>query len=765
MTIGTAVRRVEDERLLKGNGYYVGDVHFPGQCEAAILRSQHAHAKIESIDYHAAISIPGVIRVFTANDLPADLKPIPMRLSPEKSLEYALQYPLAKEIVRYVGEPIAVVVAENRYIAEDALDYITVKYQPLPPVTSVEEALRTNAPILHEKIGSNDLYVIRSKKGEAKKFMKDCPFVVEKELYVQRHSGIPMETRGVVANPQANGSIDVFGAAKVVHFNQRVLADLLNMEMEKVRLVELNVGGGFGVRGEFYPEDFLIPFIALQIKRPVRWVEDRLEHMKTTNHSREQKHHLKIGFDETGRIHAFIDEIFVDTGSYIRTHGITVPELTQGMIPGPYDFRHIEINTHVVSTNKPPIGTYRGPGRFEGTFVRERMIDIVAKYLGLDPAIVRERNLIQPEQMPYTNGISALGQQIEFDSGNYPSIIRHACKLSDWKRFDEKKKAAHEKRRLIGKGMAMFVEKSGFGPWEYAEVELTADGEIVCKSGLADVGQGVKTMLSQICSEQLGVPYQKIRVFHGDTRIVKKGNGAFATRGTVVGGNAAWHASKLLKEKILDIASDKLQLAKKDLYLSNESVIDVKNDEVVMSLKEVAHCANKDNIPLKTKYTFHADHMNYPYGVHTAEVEIDPDTGKVTLLDYQIVYDVGKAINPLLIEGQLIGGMAQGLGGSLYEELKYDDMGQLITGTFMDYLIPTANEVPEVKTAILEDAPSPLNELGVKGAGEGGTVAVAPAIANAIMNALEGYDFEITSLPIRPEIIRHAIKRGKGVKK
>src|SRR5699024_6323509 len=413
-----------------------------------------------------------------------------------------------------------------------------------------------------------------------------CSNILEEDLYIQRHTGIPIEPRGLLAVCDKENHLTVYGAAKVVHFNHKILATLLGMDMEQIRLVENDVGGGFGVRGEFYPEDYLIPFIALKIGKPVKWIEDRLEHMQATNHSREQKHHVKVGFDHTGKIHLFQDDIFVDTGAYIRTHGITVPELTQGMLPGPYDFKAIEINTHTVATNKTPVGTYRGPGRFEGTFVRERVMDLVAKQLNIDADVIRERNLIPNEKMPYTNHIHALGQKIEFDSGSYLSVLQKAKESVDWDYFHERKQISEAKGKLRGLGIGMFVEKSGLGPWEFSEVGINNQGEWYCKSGLADVGQGVKTMLAQVCSEQLDVPYNQFKIIHGDTDKVEKGHGSFATRGTVVGGNAAWGAAKSLKEKLLKAASDYLDIQVQDLNFRGEKIINQK-DEILLDLDQL----------------------------------------------------------------------------------------------------------------------------------------------------------------------------------
>ncbi|MFZ7945230.1 xanthine dehydrogenase family protein molybdopterin-binding subunit, partial [Neobacillus sp. 19] len=644
MSIGTSVKRIEDPRLITGKGQYVGDIKLPDQCEAVIIRSPHAHANIASIHIEKAKNHPDVFMIMTGQDLPADLSPIPMRLAPNDALTKALQYPLAKEKVRYVGEPVVMVVAASRYVAEDAADLIDIVYEPLTPITDVHKAIQPETDVLHPEIGSNDLFIIHSEKGNVEEHFKKCPHVLEEDLYVQRHSGIPMETRGLLALVGEDQRLTVYGPTKVVHFNHQILATLLHKDPKDIRFIETDVGGGFGPRGEFYPEDYLIPYAALQLGRPVKWIEDRLEHMKATNHSREQKHRVKVGFDENGRILALKDEIFVDTGAYIRTHGVTVPVLTQGMFAGPYDIEALEFITHVVATNKTPTGTYRGPGRFEGTFVRERIIDIVAKKLHLDPTVVRERNLIQPEQMPYSNGISALGQVVEYDSGDYPGILETAQKAMEWEQFSDKKIQAAKEGRIIGLGFAMFVEKSGLGPWEFCEVEFLENGNLLCKTGLADIGQGVKTALAQICAEQLGIPYSNVSVIHGDTDVVEKGNGSFATRGTVVGGSAAWYASAALKRKIVQAAAERFCLPADDLDVKEQSIIQLSNQQEVCPLEHIIKECRNQGVELREKYTFSIDHMSYPYGIHAAEVAVDLETGKVKIEKYYIAYDVGRAI-------------------------------------------------------------------------------------------------------------------------
>ncbi|WP_286886537.1 xanthine dehydrogenase family protein molybdopterin-binding subunit [Aneurinibacillus sp. UBA3580] len=760
MSIGSSVKRIEDVALLTGQGRYAGDIQLPGQCEAVVVRSPHAHAKILSIQTEAAARLPGVLLIVTAQDLPQDLPPIPMRLSPEGALEYALQYPLAKERVRYVGEPVVLVVAANRYVAEDAAEAVNIQYEPLPPLADTDSALAAGDNLLHPTIGSNDVFLIHSEKGSVDDKLAQCPYVLQEELYVQRHTGVPLETRGLVAACEANGRLTVYGPTKVVHFNHKILCRLLKKESKDIRYVETDVGGGFGPRGEFYPEDYLIPYAALQLERPVRWIEDRLEHLLATNHSREQKHRVTVGFDKEGRIMALRDEIFVDTGAYIRTHGVTVPALAQAMFTGPYDIEALEFITHVVVTNKTPTGTYRGPGRFEGTFVRERIIDMIARKLQLDPVFVREKNIIPPEKLPYSNGISALGQVVELDSGDYLHILQEVRKAVDWDGFTQRKKDAAAQGKLLGLGLAMFVEKSGLGPWEYAEIDILENGDVYCKTGLADVGQGMKTMIAQVCSDQLGIPCTRVKVLHGDTDTVKKGNGSFATRGTVMGGSAAWLAAASLKDRLLCAAAEWVRMPREKLDMREEAIVEAKTGRILLSYHDMVQRCVEAGISLHEEHTFSASHMTYPYGVHAAEVEIDKDTGQVKILKYYIGYDIGRAINPLLVKGQLIGGMAQGLGGAFYEELRYSETGQLLSGTFMDYLIPSSMEVPHIDIALFENAPSPRNPLGVKGAGEGGTVAVAPALANAICDALEAYNFEIKSLPIRPEIIRSAIRQA-----
>lgn len=759
MTIGEAIKRIEDPRLLVGKGQYVADVRVPGMLEACVVRSPYAHAKILGVDSSAASAIKGVVAVVTASDLPSDLQPIPMRLTPAPELAHTLQMPLASSVVRYAGEPVAVIIADSRYIAEDAAEQVLVAYEMLPAVTDIRAAMRADAPLLYPMLGSNTVYTIATKKGDSEQALRQAPYRLTLDFAIQRHAAIPIETRGLVVIPDAEGRIHVYGPTKVVHFNRIILASLLNCDPALIHFIETDVGGGFGARGEFYPEDFLIPFIARNVGQPVRWIEDRMEHLKATNHSREQRHHLTVGFDDSGRLQGLEDEIWVNTGAYIRTHGVTVPELTQAMLPGPYDWPAFHLLTHVVVTNKTPMGTYRAPGRYEGTFVRERLVEAVASTLHLDPTVVRDRNFIKSGQMPYSVGTHGLGEDVVFDSGDYSRLLAIAKEHMHWAGFPGRKAKAREQGHLRGMGWAFFVEKSGLGPWEEARVGLDVEGAFYCHSGLAALGQGIETLLAQLISDRLGIKPEQIKLVHGDTDVVPAGNGSFASRGTATGGIAAYLAAEELRRRILMVSERRFEATPLDLQLGPEGASQVGSPSKRMDWRQVAAYAGKVGVELDVRERYDVPHMTYPYGVHAAEVDIDRDTGRISIERYLIAYDVGRAVNPALVKGQIIGGMVQGLGGALLEELAYDNDGQLLSGTFMDYLLPTSCEAPDIEVIITEDAPSRHNPLGVKGCGEGGTTGVGAALANAVADALDAPPQAFTELPIRPETVRVWIQR------
>jgi carbon-monoxide dehydrogenase large subunit len=762
-TFGTSVRRKEDPRLLTGRGKYAADFRLPGMLHGAVVRSPHAHARLGAIRTKAALGLHGVAAVITGDELGA-IGRIPVRLGPRPSIVACLQPPLARDKVRYVGEPVAFVVAESRYVAEDALDLVEIDYEPLPPVADARRGAERGASVLHESIDGNVVAVLHTQKGDGAAAMAGAHTRVKERFAVQRHTGVPMETRGLTAAFNAGtGVLSLWGVAKVPHFNRQVLADLLDYPEHLIQFVELEVGGGFGVRGEFYPEDLLVPWAARRLGRPVQWIEDRREHLMATNHSRQQWHETEIGFDRDGRIVALVDRFVTDMGAYIRTHGVVVPELTAALLPGPYRVPNYTSEIHCVLTNKTPTGTYRGPGRFECTFVRERLMDIAAARLGVDPLDLRRRNFITPAEMPYDVGGASLAQRTVYDCGDYASALDAALGALDYPAAREQQAEARRQGRYVGIGVGCLVEKAGLGPWEYARVEVDATGHVVVYSGIAAVGQGIDTTLAQVCADELNVSPESITVVHGDSARVPFGVGGFASRGAAVALPAMTGAARKVRDKILRVAEGVLEAAAADLVLEGGAVHVRGVPDRTVSFRTLARAAVPGPAGMEpglyAEHFFEAPKMTYPYGTHAAMVEVDVETATITILRYAIAYDVGKAVNPMIVDGQLVGALAQGIGGAIFEELAYDDQGQLLTTTFMDYLIPTAMEMP-VSTAvrILEDTPTPLNPLGVKGAGEGGSSGCGGALANAVSDALSPLGISITALPLSPDRLSALIR-------
>ena len=771
--IGARLTRHEDLRFITGAGKYVADVRLPDMAHAVVFRSQEAHARVQAISVERARAMPGVLAVFTARDI-GTLGRIPMRLQPRAQLIECLQKPIADDRVRYVGEPLALVVAVDRYVAEDALDLIEADFESLPPIASAARGRASDAFLIHPALGSNVVERIVMRVGEPESALSRAPVRLRETFAIQRHTGVPLETRGLLAAyDRGTDALTVWGAAKVPQFNRQILADLLGRPESSIRLVETDVGGGFGPRGEFYPEDFLIPWAAIRLGRPVQWIEDRREHLMATNHSREQQHDLEIGVERDGTIVAMVTRAVVDMGAYIRTNGFVVPERAAAFVPGPYRVRDFLAEVDCVFTNKTPIGSYRGPGRFEASFVRERAIDVVARELGLDPATVRTRNFVQPHEMPYNVGTKALGHDLIYDSGDYPSQFDRTLREIDYRGLRAEQARARAEGRHIGIGFACFVEKSGVGPWESARVRIDGSGAVEVLTGVASVGQGVETVLAQICAEQLDVHPSSIAVRHGDTALIPRGGGAYGSRGTVTGGSALWEASRLLRAKLVELAAHRLgqkwEVDARGLEV-RDGRVGVPGTDIAMTFRELAHAAMPGQpMPagmepgLDVSSYFVVDRTPHPYGTHVAVAEVDPDLGTVKLLKYHITYDVGRAVNPTLVEGQLVGGFAQGLGGALLEELVYSEDAQLLTGSFMEYLLPTAAEMPlTIDVTLLEDAPSPLNALGLKGAGEGGTVGVGAAIANAVEDALAPFGVRVTRLPLSPDAVGALVRAARA---
>ncbi|MFZ0402125.1 MAG: xanthine dehydrogenase family protein molybdopterin-binding subunit, partial [Pseudolabrys sp.] len=636
--IGRSVPRLEDRPLLTGQGRFAADISFPGQWTMRVVRSPAAHGNIRSIDASAALTLPGVHAIWTHADV-AQIPPIPFRLTGLKQLEPYRQLVLAKDVVRYVGEPIAAIFAENAYVAEDAAELLELSIESLEATM-----LATAPPGSYARELTTEPGVLRKTYGDVDAAFRDAHAVISLELSIGRHSGVPLETRGAIARyDEPRDVLELHGAAKVPHWNRDTIAQMLGRKKETVQLYEGHVGGGFGIRGEIYPEDVLVCAAALNFKRPIKWIEDRREHLIAANHSREQHHHIRAAIDAQGRILGVDDEFFHDNGAYMRTHAATVPDLAAAMLPGPYRVPAYRATAHIRLTNKTPCGTYRAPGRYESTFVRERLLDAIAAKVGVDKVEIRKRNLINKSAMPYTLGLDTLGTQIVYDSGDYALLLDKALKAAGW---DDLQKQLGERRKngeTVGAGVAMFVEKSGLGPFDTVRVEIKPDGKIEVITGVASIGQGVETVIAQICADTLGVDYANIRVTHGQTDRIARGMGAFASRVTVMCGEATRLAADKLRTRVLEAAAELMQSRADALDIVNGDIVRAHGPGPSMPLAELARTLPDG---LSAEDTFDSTHMVYPYGVHVAAVRVDTDTGNVAIERYVIAYDIGKAVNP-----------------------------------------------------------------------------------------------------------------------
>lgn len=762
--VGKSVLRKEDGPLLRGQGRFAADINFPNQLHMRVVRSTYAHGRIVSVDLAPALAIPGVVAAWSFKDV-ADIPPIDFRLTRLEQLAAYRQTILAKDKVRYVGDPVAVVFAEDPYLAEDAAEHVEVEIEELPIILHADGEVgefRDGLP--------TETALIEKSYGDVEAAFANAHATVELSLSIGRHSGVPLETRGAIGRYIAETDmLEMYGAAKVPHWNRDQLAKMFGRTAANTNLFEGHVGGGFGVRGELYPEDVLVCLAALRLGRPVKWIEDRRENLIATNHSRQQTHHIRAAIDQTGSILAIDDEFFHDQGGYMRTHAATVPDLAAAMLPGPYRIPAYRARGHIRLTNKTPGGTYRAPGRYESTFVRERLLDAVAAKVGIDGVEVRRRNLIPVSEMPLTRALETLGTDIVLDSGDYAKLLDTALTGVGWTALRAQINERRNAGELVGAGIGMFVEKSGLGPFDDVRITVGIDGRIEVVTGAASVGQGVETVIAQICAEKIGASYDAVSVIHGQTDRIARGLGAFASRVSVMTGEATRQAALKLRDNALAAAAELMQLPADQLDIVDGEIVRLDGSTgPSMSLAEIAKALEPgsnlvgDNEPgLFAEASFESKHMTYPYGVHIAVVSLARDTGGVTVERYLVAYDIGKAINPMLIDGQIVGGVAQGLGGALYEEFSYDDRGEPLAVTFADYLMPTAREVPPVNVIITEDAPSPLNPMGLKGAGEGGANAVGAAIASAIDDAL-GQPGAITRLPVSPQTVKELINRLWG---
>jgi carbon-monoxide dehydrogenase large subunit/6-hydroxypseudooxynicotine dehydrogenase subunit gamma len=760
--VGRSVTRLEDLPLVTGRGRYAAGISFPHQLYMRVVRSNHAHAKIISIDASAALAAPGCVAVWTADDVAA-IPPIEFRATHIKGLEPYRQRVLATERVRYVGEPIAVVFSDDPYQAEDAADLVGVEIEALPVILAADRN-----PGEFEPGRSTEATVIRKEYGDLDAAFRAAHAVVELDLSIGRHSGVPLETRGAIARyDAARDMLELHGASKRPHWNRDLLARMLNRIPPSIHLYEGHAGGSFGVRGEIYPEDVLVCAAALRFGRPVKWIEDRRENLMACNHSRQQRHRIRAAIDAEGRILGMDDEFFHDQGAYVRTHGARVADGTAAMLPGPYHVPACRVIGHYRLTNKTPAATYRSPGRYESTFVCERLLDAIAAKVGIDRIEVRRRNLISKAEMPYTRPFEVAATEVVYDSGDYAGLLDKALAQVGWDQLQDQLQRRRSAGESVGAGVGVFVEKSGHGTVDGVRVTVDVAGGIEVVTGAASVGQGVETIIAQIAADALGVDYKNVRVVYGRTDRIEYGFGSHAARTAVMTGSATHIAALKVRAKAIETAASDMLEATADML----DIVDGKimrkgqQDGPSVTLAQVANVLTpaaaiaKGREPgLTAEGWFHSDHMNYPYGVHVAVVKVDRETGGVEVERYLAAYDVGRAINPMLVKGQIVGCVAQGLGGALLEEFLYDQNGSPLSTTFADYLLPTARDVPDVELLLTEDAPSPFNPLGIKGAGESGISPVGAVIASAIDDAI-GLPGAVTQLPVTPLRLKEILNR------
>jgi len=742
--IGSAVERREDLRFLRGRGEYVDDLSPDGLLYAVILRSPVAHGRLVSIDRGAALRIPGVHAVITAADMPHGPPIIPMRLQPLPEFKPFEQPVIADKKVRYVGEPLALVLAESVALGEDALEAIAVEIEPLPAVADWRVAQR-DASLLFESAGSNRALTFNAVRGDADAAFASAPYTRRESFRTQRHFGLTMEPRGVMAEwDAAKGRLTVFGAAKVPFFNRRILAGQIGLAEDAIEMVENDVGGGFGARGEFYPEDFLIPFAAQHIGRPVKWIEDRRENLMAMNHAREAEVDVEIACARDGAILALRGHAHADMGAYMRTNGAVGARNIAQFMAGPYRIANVKLDVSLWMTNKTPVGTYRGPGRFEADFFRERLFDLVAQDLELDRVAFRRRNLIAASEMPYRIAtITPYEHKDEYDSGDYQVTLDRCLEEIRW---TEKAKLQGQliDGRYHGLAIGCFIEGGAAGPKESARLAINADGTISVFMGSSAVGQGVETVFAQIAADALEIPIDRIRgAFHGSTAYVSDGYGAYHSRSVVMGGSALLDAAKKFQDALRAVAAKRLGCEGAQVTLGEDKISAPGGQSLPLS---AFAGLSVEGAFLNKKHT-------YSYGAQAAHVAVDAKIGHVEIIDYVVVQDVGRIINPMTLRGQVIGSLVQGLGGAFLEHLVYDDEGQLLTGSLADYLLPTASDFPHLRAVVMDQHPSPINPLGAKGAGEGGLIGAGGVIANAVSNALQSFGADVRELPLTPSRI------------
>lgn len=770
---GERIKRNEDPRLLTGQGLFVDDVDLPNMLHAAFVRSPYAHATINTIDVSQALKREGVVAIYTANDLGDYWKPGPLLVSPPPVENIVFnektQVPLAKDKVKFVGEPVVMVLAESRYIAEDALADIQIDYEPLEAVVDMEKALEANSPIIHNEIGSNVAAHVVQTKGDYESAKNNAALIIKRRFSYEHGCAAAIENRGIVAQwDRRAGRLTVWDTTQAPVVIRNGLAGMLGLSERNVRVIAPFIGGGFGPKiMMFYQEEVLVPWVAMKLNRPVKWIEDRAENFVATTHERGQIHEAEAAFDQNGRILGVHDEFLHDTGAY-APYGLTVPLNASCTLLGPYDIQNYYSEFTAVFTNKTIVTPYRGAGRQHGVFVIERMLDLAARELKIDRAEIRRRNFIAPDKFPYNNEIIYQDfAPLIYDSGNYEPLLDQALERIGYHEFiNEIQPKLRAEGKHVGIGIVAYVEGTGIGPYEGAKVQVMGSGRVSVVTGVGTQGQGHYTSYAQIVAEQLGISVDKIDVVTGDTDQFYWGAGTFASRGAVVAGNAINEAAKVVRKKILKFASEYFNAPEEELELA-DGVVRVQDvPRMSISLGDLAGKANPTRGAVKPGTEPGLEATNYfgpergatANGIHAMIVEVNPETMQIHIQRYLVVHDCGKVINPLILDGQIHGGVAQGIGNAFYERLAYDENGQLLNGTFMDYHLPTSLDVPRIETGHGETL-SPLNPMGVKGAGEAGAIPVGPLFAQALEDALYDVDFEILEIPLNSNRLWELVSR------
>ena len=738
--VGQSVERIEDLRLLRGQGRFVDDLSRPGMLYMAVLRSPVAHGRIRRLDVTAARAMAGVHAVITAAEIGEEVPGIPVRLAPLPELEPYAQPVIAAERVRYVGEPVAVVVADSAELAEDALDAMELEIDALAPVVGTMPAQYEV-----EKLFAgcdNRIITYETRKGEA---WQEFPgaVVIRKTMSVQRHTAATMECRGWLAEwDDAAGHMTVWGATKVPFASRGMLAKMMGLPETAIDLIEGDSGGSFGMRGEFYPEDFLTPFAAKFVGRPVKWIEDRREHLITCNHARDFRVELELVCAADATVLALRGRAWCDLGAYMRANATIAPRNVGQFLAGPYRVPHVHVDCDVILTNKTPTGTYRGPGRFEADYFRERLFEEAARHFGMDALEFRRRNLLTKAEIPSAlPSVTPPFKPEELDSGDYHESLDQCLEMFGW----EHKQALQGRLiqgRWHGLGLGCFIEGGGAGPREHARLDLHPDGTVTVRVGSSMVGQGLETVLLQITADALDLPMEKLTILHGSTDIIDKGFGSFHSRSTVMGGSAICDAAAKVKERLKGLAGLRLNCAAEEIIL--RAGLAVSPDGASVAWGELAGAGfSEDGV-------FENHHHTYAYGAHAAHVAVDAGTGHVEIIDYVAVEDVGRMVNPRALKGQVIGSLVQGLGGVFHEHLAYDDQGQMLAGSFVDYILPAVTDFPNLRSIETGNHPTHVGALGAKGAGEGGVIPAGGVIANAVAAALQRFGVQPDDLPLSP---------------